>query len=499
MRNVFQMNLSRPAMNTMPAFKTGSRILKHLKQVLVICISGIVVSACSNNYVSDIKRGAEYQYVPGFPELRIDAAGYIGPQDETRIRLSANVVESSLIFKKTDNRLSAGLIINVELENQDTDEVSKYDYSASVAKAPDQSTSFTEDVYFFAREIDTAPGRYKVKVAITDISSQKTTLRETDAFIPDPSAEVSNITNIRLFSKDNESDKNSAYMPVTTYDVGLNADSLKFEFQVTNNKPENPITIQSRLIRFRSDTSIARPMSFSNYSSTSLPFKGVDYREFEVIQSSRRVLTDPGSVVIEFEYTNLPRGNYRFEAGTDLETKGPLYKGRDFSIKSPNYPSVQSARELARPLVYLMGEGDHKKLMAIEDTDSLKRAMDRFWLENINNSAKARSVIELYYERVVEANKMFANFKEGWKTDPGMIYILFGPPLDEDKRLKQVRWSYKFNQDDPDYTYFFRISKTKTRFYPFDNLLLERSNRYFNIEYRQRELWLSGNILQTQH
>ncbi|MCH7783138.1 GWxTD domain-containing protein [candidate division KSB1 bacterium] len=33
-----------------------------------------------------------------------------------------------------------------------------------------------------------------------------------------------------------------------------------------------------------------------------------------------------------------------------------------------------------------------------------------------------------YYRRVRFANEEFTQYKDGWKTDRGMIYILFGPP-----------------------------------------------------------------------
>ena len=35
---------------------------------------------------------------------------------------------------------------------------------------------------------------------------------------------------------------------------------------------------------------------------------------------------------------------------------------------------------------------------------------------------------EGYYRRVRFANEEFTQYKDGWKTDRGMIYILFGPP-----------------------------------------------------------------------
>ena len=37
-------------------------------------------------------------------------------------------------------------------------------------------------------------------------------------------------------------------------------------------------------------------------------------------------------------------------------------------------------------------------------------------------------LMDEYYRRVSYANENFDGWKEGWETDRGMIYILFGPP-----------------------------------------------------------------------
>ena len=37
-------------------------------------------------------------------------------------------------------------------------------------------------------------------------------------------------------------------------------------------------------------------------------------------------------------------------------------------------------------------------------------------------------LMDEYYRRVSYANENFEGWKEGWETDRGMIYILFGPP-----------------------------------------------------------------------
>ena len=37
-------------------------------------------------------------------------------------------------------------------------------------------------------------------------------------------------------------------------------------------------------------------------------------------------------------------------------------------------------------------------------------------------------LMDEYYKRVSYANENFDGWKDGWETDRGMIYILFGPP-----------------------------------------------------------------------
>jgi GWxTD domain-containing protein len=152
---------------------------------------------------------------------------------------------------------------------------------------------------------------------------------------------------------------------------------------------------------------------------------------------------------------------------------------------------------LAEPLAYLMGRNDYRDLMAIEDPDSLKEAIDRFWLENVGSMNRARNVISLYYERVEQANKQFSNFKEGWKTDMGMIYILFGPPWYVERRLNRMQWSYSYDRTDPSYNYYFEKPRMRNEFFPFDNYLLQRSQGYFNLQYQQVQLWITGQILNT--
>ena len=454
-----------------------------------------VFVACSNSYVDDIDRGGGYKYKPGYPELRVVASGFIDQNDDAFINIASEIVYGSLVFKKRDSIYVARAFINYQILDLDNPQniIETKEYPILITDRSNR-LSYDQSTYKVERNFEVHPGNFKIVTSITDENTGKQISRTSNLFIPDPTEDVNNITNIRIFTK--KKLENSGYISVATYDVQNDIDSIKFVFQITNNKSTKPLTINTKLLKFEADTTIARPMNYNNYTPSSIQYKGIDYSEEEEINSNRRVLTNQGNVSIEFTFPKLERGNYRFEVFSDLGEENELYKARDFSIKSSSYPSLSTARELARPLYYLMSKKEYEQLMAIENDLELKKAIDRFWLKNIGNSQIAKNVIELYYERVEEANKQFSNFKEGWKTDQGMMYILFGPPWYVDAGLKTKVWSYSYTSQDPTKNFYFTTPRLNNKFFPFDNYLLERGSFYYNVMYQQIDFWRTGLILQ---
>jgi len=90
-----------------------------------------------------------------------------------------------------------------------------------------------------------------------------------------------------------------------------------------------------------------------------------------------------------------------------------------------SFPEVKTPRELMEPLFYLATLSEYRDLRT---ESNRKLAVDNFWLKMVNNVDRSRELIRIYYNRVVYSNLYFSSNKEGWKTDQGMIFILFGPP-----------------------------------------------------------------------
>lgn len=465
-------------------------------KLFILIVLSAYVSGCVRSANPDVERGAFFQFQDGFPEIRMSSIGLLSETDEALINVTTDIVLGSLIYSTHDNIRSADVSLEIRILEVEGD------FSRNIRRDFSVESSFegsylSQDVFTHNEDIEVKPGIFEVQVSVLDRTSGRASTRRAEAEIPDPYDPQINLTTVRLLGKALNSSE-ADFFPITTYTVSTALDSLKFMFQVTNNDMEDPLEINSRLLQFNADDTPARPMNFNNYSPSTLPYLGVDMRNPEVIDAVTRRLDQPGSVLIEFKYAMLNRGNYRFEVETMDESGERIYKARDFSIKSENYPAVVSPRELAEPLIYLMDRRDHERMMAIQDPDSLKEAIDRFWLTNVGNMNQAKAVIGLYYERVEQANKQFTTFKEGWKTDLGMVYILFGPPWYVDRFLNTFVWSYSYDRSDPRYNFTFERPNMRNEFFPFDNYLLQRNQGYFNVQYRQIQLWLTGAILTTR-
>lgn len=466
---------------------------------LLLCLfSTVFILSCARSMNPDIERGSNYKFRQGYPEARADAIGFIDENGDPGISVAVDLVYGSLVYKENDQGvLTANFAIDVQvIEQGGLKRVINSERHTREVSSESESIVYNQDVLNYENRIEAKPGSYDVNITVTDLNSNRQITRVAQTSIPNPRSENVDLTNIRMFSKDMDAE-NPEWDPITTYDVAGEIDSLKFVFQVVNSPSNRPLQIDTRLIRFHSDTEPAKDMYLNNSGSSSIRHKGIEYDEFEVVQSSQRSLEQAGSVLIELKFAQQERGNYRFEASTyrGEGEEESIFKGRDFGVKSRNYPAVQTPRELARPLAYLMNSDEHEALLSIESDDSLKQAIDRFWLRNIGNTEEARNVIRMYYERVEEANKQYSNYKEGWKTDRGMVYILYGPPWYTENNLDRRVWSYSYNRNDPDLNFLFIQRKLKTEFYPFDNYILQRSNRYYDTQYQQEQLWLSGRIL----
>jgi GWxTD domain-containing protein len=160
-------------------------------------------------------------------------------------------------------------------------------------------------------------------------------------------------------------------------------------------------------------------------------------------------------------------------------------------VRRWDYPRLTRLGDLVEPLVYLAGPGEVARLRAAARGPGGRAAFDRFWGEEIDDRRVAAAALQAYYGRVEEANRLFATHKDGWKTDPGMAYVLFGPPAYVDRTPTGETWSYRGGAAPP-VLVFEQTAGLPGDGSPTSALTLVRDRQYHEAWLRARRDWRTG-------
>ena len=87
-----------------------------------------------------------------------------------------------------------------------------------------------------------------------------------------------------------------------------------------------------------------------------------------------------------------------------------------------------------------------------------------------------------YFRRVELANLYFSSFKEGWKTDRGMIYLIFGLP--DEVSLNDSNETWHYNNTRARFTFV----KSGSVYDP-ENYVLLRDKRFMEPWFSTVDLW----------
>ncbi|PLX06863.1 MAG: hypothetical protein C0596_14310 [Marinilabiliales bacterium] len=121
----------------------------------------------------------------------------------------------------------------------------------------------------------------------------------------------------------------------------------------------------------------------------------------------------------------------------------------------------------------------------------MKVSIDNFWLGKSNNQKFAREQIRVFYTRVELANKYFSDYREGWKTDRGNLYVILGPPTIVNMSSSGEEWFYGENPDVAGVLFIFDKGKSITGHTIYR---LRRDAMYQTIWGQALTTWRNGRI-----
>jgi len=176
----------------------------------------------------------------------------------------------------------------------------------------------------------------------------------------------------------------------------------------------------------------------------------------------------PGSSV-SFSKTGL----YLFQKDTNA--------AEGFAMRAVNrtYPKFSRIEDLIKPLIFICTQDEYTQL---QNAKGDKAKFDKVILDITKDKDRASNFMKSYFRRIELANLYFISYKEGWKTDRGMIYLIFGLP-DE------------VSVNDGNEIWFYRNSRSRFTFvksgsvYDPDNYILLRDKRFMEAWFSTIDLW----------
>jgi len=220
--------------------------------------------------------------------------------------------------------------------------------------------------------------------------------------------------------------------------------------------------------------------SFFYPSPFAVPFPPMETRLAEVPKEV--VVENRGDFLANIPKTLSDEGYYFFQSDSTAQTGLLLRTVHDA------FPKVKDWSEMVDMVTYISTKKEHETLLLAQDK---KKALDAYWYNLTRNEEAAKVLIRNYFKMVEFANILFTDFKQGWKTDRGMVYIVMGPPQEVNFFEDREVWSYAGIDDTSKIRFTFTRVKTilSPHFYT-----LNRSRAYQPIWFKNISQWRSGRM-----
>lgn len=344
----------------------------------------------------------------GFPYFRVVTPAYpTSSTDTVRVDAIVKIPYDAIQFLKMENRFEAQYELSISVQTMDGNQLEGKIWSRSVNALRYNETISSqffelEKASFFLR-----PGSYKYLFELKDMDTHKSG-RQT--FVVDLSrfSEKTALSDPVLVDPQDTSETFPYGTPVVPAEIsdGQLKANIYFELRI----PAEEYVLKTRVVSIKDEV-------LTELSDTS--------------RSQQRVI----SRVVPYNLENIRENKFKviMEAvANSASSTGELVIDVRWGGLTTHVRDVKEAIEQAR---YISTAEESRKIRRADEAKQ-KELFKKFWKErDPTPNTAANELMDEYYRRVEHANEKFGAFQDGWKTDMGMIFILFGPPDDMEVNL----------------------------------------------------------------
>jgi len=365
----------------------------------------------------------------GIPMFFYDLANMASNQPGlSRLYIYVKIPNDELQFLKLEDRYEADYEISVEVFDSSGELVEGKSFRHKAVATDYEATNSNRIFNSHLIALDLKPGEYKISLEVMDMDSKKAGRRQLKAKLRDFGKKSMQVSEILFVSR-----------------KGLGwARLADLEPESGESLPDVQGPIYAYLEIYGSEEIDSYKVSY-------------EIRNFrrKVIKSGKMRIPRQGPTTQVF--IPLPIQDLAIERYVlSIKVSGKSAKAsitKDFRIRGVDIPiSITNLDAAIEQLRYIASKKDLDR-MRKAPSHKKRQYFEEFWKRmDPTPGTEVNELMDEYYRRVAFANHYFSNFRDGWRTDMGMVYIIFGPPNDVERQPynpyanpfgdKQI-WSYE--------------------------------------------------------
>ena len=376
-----------------------------MKKIILILI-GIVIILSSNKVI----------FSAGDKDLfNLDALDFYSP-DSTKSRLDVYVEfpfdKLEFELSKELNTYSTKLDLTIEIKDLEGRELVNSLFKEEITSSKTDIEYMSLNSKIITKSYYLVPGHYKLKVTAFEQRTKKSSSTERDIIIRDFLSEPVTISDVMILSKIREDKGVKSITPNISRNVS-ELDSFYIFFFVYKNNEESKIDLNINILDSKKEVvyhtndflDITKGIALQNQMFIKIPLSGLSFDTYTI-----------DIIAVE----------------SQLSTKLTA----SFVCINADFPmSLNNIDELIAQLQYIANEKELDSMKDAKTISEKQKLFVEFWKsKDPSPNTKRNEVMIEYYKRLSYANKHFAtSFREGWKTDMGMVFIIFGMPSSVDR------------------------------------------------------------------
>jgi GWxTD domain-containing protein len=346
-----------------------------------------------------------------FSLFSFDALNFYSP-DSTKSRLDIyiEVPLNKIEFTRSKEEgvgFSSKLELSIDITDKAKQSVFSRVYKEEITTEKTEIEYLSQNSKIIIKNIFLQPGEYNLKISMYEPGTKKTAAASKDIVIRDFLSKPITISDVMIVSKLTYENGRKLITPDVTRNVSI-LDTFYLFFFVYKNSEAAQINVTSSI------TDSKKNEVFSNSENL-----GVD-----------QPLDIQNQIILPVPVERLSYENYNIEiTATSLQDRASTTSG--FSNLISDIPvNLTNIDDLIDQLQYIATE-DEMSFMRDGKTDAEKRKrfMDFWKAKDPTPLSRKNEVMMEYYKRLNYADKHFTTvYSKGWKSDMGMVYIIFGRP-----------------------------------------------------------------------